>query len=54
MLQKQNFPYGCINELGVFPAVLNATFEQFEVFHMMSSKFKLTFLVFTLMKYQGS
>ena len=43
MLQKQNFPHGSINELRVFPAVLNATFEQFEVFHMM-------ILVFTLMK----
>ena len=25
MKQKQNFPYGCINELGVFPAALNGT-----------------------------
>ena len=53
MKQKQNFPYGCINELGVFPAALNGTssLKKFEIFHMTSPKFKLKFLVFTFMKY---
>ena len=44
---------GCITELGVFPAALNGTFEQFEVFHMTSSKIQTKLFSFHLTEVLG-